>query len=62
MLAEPRNNPGRSNREWIARDLAVLWHPCTQMHDHERALPLIPVRSAIGAWITDIAIRASWPR
>jgi adenosylmethionine-8-amino-7-oxononanoate aminotransferase len=44
----------RSNRGWIARDLAVLWHPCTQMHDHERALPLIPVRSATDAWITDM--------
>ena len=48
MLAE------QMNRDWIARDLAVLWHPCTQMHDHENAIPLIPVRSAEGAWITDM--------
>jgi len=59
MLAEPHGNPGRPNRTgtneaWIARDLAVVWHPCTQMHDHERALPLVPVRSAEGAWITDM--------
>ena len=59
MVAEHYANAGRTNQTganqtWIARDLAVLWHPCTQMHDHERALPLIPVRSAEGAWITDM--------
>ena len=40
------------NREWIARDLRVLWHPCTQMKEHER-LPLVPVRRAEGAWLED---------
>ena len=49
MLAE---HP--ANAAWVARDLAVLWHPCTQMHDHENALPLIPIRSAEGAWLTDM--------
>src|SRR6187402_3607086 len=34
------------------RDLAHLWHPCTQMKDHERNLPLIPIRSGRGAWLT----------
>lgn len=34
-----------------ARDLAVLWHPCTQMKDHERAMPLIPVARGDGAWL-----------
>lgn len=36
-----------------ARDLAVLWHPCTQMKDHERAMPLIPVTRGEGAWLVD---------
>lgn len=45
-----------SNEALIRRDLAVLWHPCTQMHDHE-ALPPIPVRSAEGAWLEDFAGR-----
>ncbi len=31
------------NAELAARDLAVLWHPCTQMKDHEQ-LPLIPIK------------------
>jgi adenosylmethionine-8-amino-7-oxononanoate aminotransferase len=34
------------------RDLAVLWHPCTQMHDHEN-FPLIPIKSGKGVWLED---------
>src|SRR5690606_21552077 len=37
---------------WTARDLAVLWHPCTQMKDHED-LPLIPLRAGKGVWLED---------
>ncbi|RYD14947.1 MAG: adenosylmethionine--8-amino-7-oxononanoate transaminase [Lysobacteraceae bacterium] len=33
-----------------ARDLAVVWHPCTQMHDHE-TLPMLPVARADRAWL-----------
>ena len=36
-----------------ARDLAVLWHPTTQMKDHEW-LPLLPVRSGSGVWLEDM--------
>ncbi|HEX5360034.1 MAG TPA: adenosylmethionine--8-amino-7-oxononanoate transaminase [Fluviicoccus sp.] len=36
----------------MQRDLAVLWHPCTQMHDHE-TLPVIPIARAAGVWLTD---------
>ncbi|HYK25445.1 MAG TPA: aminotransferase class III-fold pyridoxal phosphate-dependent enzyme, partial [Steroidobacteraceae bacterium] len=36
----------------VARDLAHVWHPCTQMKDHEQ-LPLIPIRSARGVWLED---------
>jgi len=35
-----------------ARDLAVVWHPCTQMHDHE-TLPMVPIARAEGAWLYD---------
>lgn len=41
-----------ANAALAARDLAVLWHPCTQMRDHE-TLPPIPIASAEGAWLTD---------
>jgi len=42
------------NAPLVARDLAHLWHPCTQMKDHEH-LPLIPVRRATGVWLEDFA-------
>ncbi len=41
-----------SNVELAARDLAVVWHPCTQMRDHE-SLPMVPIRRAQGAWLED---------
>ncbi len=31
-----------ANAPYITRDLAHVWHPCTQMKDHEAELPLIP--------------------
>ena len=40
------------NDQWMQRDLDVLWHPCTQMKDHER-LPLVPIRKASGVWLED---------
>jgi adenosylmethionine-8-amino-7-oxononanoate aminotransferase len=36
---------------WRSRDLAVLWHPCTQMREHPDPLPLLPVAGAQGAWL-----------
>lgn len=36
---------------WRSRDLAVLWHPCTQMREHPDTLPLLPVARAEGAWL-----------
>ncbi len=41
-----------NNRVWLQRDLAHLWHPCTQMKDHE-TLPLIPIRRGEGVWLED---------
>src|SRR5262245_33295136 len=43
-----------SNTELARRDLAVVWHPCTQMHDHE-TLPMIPIRRGSGVWLEDYA-------
>jgi adenosylmethionine---8-amino-7-oxononanoate aminotransferase len=42
-----------ANTDLIVRDLARVWHPCTQMKDHERELPLIPIRRGEGAWLED---------
>ena len=41
-----------TNRSWAERDLRVLWHPCTQMRDHEE-LPPIPIRRGEGVWLED---------
>jgi adenosylmethionine-8-amino-7-oxononanoate aminotransferase len=41
-----------TNAELSARDLSVVWHPCTQMKDHE-ALPMIPIRRGEGVWLED---------
>lgn len=41
-----------ADRNWVARDLAHLWHPCSQMKDYEREMPLIPIASGAGAWLT----------
>ncbi|MEJ7745285.1 MAG: aminotransferase class III-fold pyridoxal phosphate-dependent enzyme, partial [Luteimonas sp.] len=41
---------------WRSRDLAVLWHPCTQMREHQTGeqrdmLPLVPIERGDGAWL-----------
>jgi adenosylmethionine---8-amino-7-oxononanoate aminotransferase len=42
-----------SNAPYVKRDLAHVWHPCTQMKDHEGELPLIPIRRGTGVWLED---------
>ena len=37
--------------DWSARDLAAVWHPCTQMHDHAHTVPMIPIARGDGAWL-----------
>jgi adenosylmethionine-8-amino-7-oxononanoate aminotransferase len=40
------------NDSLAQRDRRVLWHPCTQMRDHE-TLPPIPIRRGQGVWLED---------
>lgn len=42
------------NAPYVARDLAHVWHPCTQMKDHEE-LPPVPIRRGAGVWLEDFA-------
>jgi adenosylmethionine-8-amino-7-oxononanoate aminotransferase len=42
-----------TNQDLLNRSLQSVWHPCTQMKQHE-TLPLIPMRSGDGMWLTDI--------
>ncbi len=41
-----------NNQHLSQRDLSVLWHPCTQMKDHE-AFPIIPIKTGQGVWLED---------
>lgn len=42
------------NDSLTQRDLRVVWHPCTQMRDHE-TVPLIPIRRGQGVWLEDFS-------
>jgi adenosylmethionine-8-amino-7-oxononanoate aminotransferase len=44
--------PASSNTALATRDLKHLWHPCTQMHDHE-SIPMVPIVRGQGAWLID---------
>jgi hypothetical protein len=46
--------PNAASAVLAARDLRVLWHPCTQMKDHE-TLPLVPIERGEGAGVHLIA-------
>lgn len=41
-----------NNREISSRDLNVLWHPCTQMKDHE-TIPIVPIAKGDGVYLED---------
>jgi len=45
-----------NNDSWVERDLRHVWHPCTQMKDHE-TVPMIPLRAGSGVWLEDFAGR-----
>lgn len=42
----------KTNATMRERDLANIWHPCSQMKDYE-TLPFIPIKSGKGAYLTD---------
>ena len=49
-----RMSPNQSRNQILAaRDLRHLWHPCTQMHDHAGAVPLLPIVRGEGPWLVD---------
>ena len=41
------------NNSLLQRSLASVWHPCTQMKQHE-TYPLIPIKSGDGVWLVDV--------
>lgn len=44
--------PLSGNAAWLARSRAAVWHPCTQMKQHE-TLPLVPIAYGRGPWLHD---------
>jgi adenosylmethionine-8-amino-7-oxononanoate aminotransferase len=53
MALPPETAPAVTrNADLVARSLAAVWHPCTQMKHHER-FPLVPIARASGAWLED---------
>lgn len=40
------------NAQLKTRDLRHVWHPCTQMKDHQW-LPMIPIKRGQGVWLED---------
>jgi adenosylmethionine---8-amino-7-oxononanoate aminotransferase len=43
--------PGTS-AQWAQRSSVAVWHPCTQMKQHERTPP-VPIARASGSWLYD---------
>lgn len=41
------------NQNLLNRSLHSVWHPCTQMKQHE-ILPMIPISRGDGVWLTDV--------
>ncbi len=39
--------------DWRTRDLAAVWHPCTQMREHPDVQPLLPIERGDGAWLIE---------
>ncbi|MBJ7503984.1 MAG: aminotransferase class III-fold pyridoxal phosphate-dependent enzyme, partial [Polynucleobacter sp.] len=37
---------------WVKRSLAAVWHPCTQMKQHE-LFPLVAITHGKGPWLFD---------
>ena len=40
------------NEHWLSRSRTAVWHPCTQMKQHETT-PLVPISRGSGAWLYD---------
>lgn len=52
MLKTSYNLSMSKNESLIARSLAAVWHPCTQMKHHEQ-FPLTPITRCEGVWLYD---------
>ena len=46
-----------NNTQLVTEDLKNIWHPCTQMKDHE-TLPLVPIKNGRGIYLYDFEDKA----
>ena len=46
------NDKNSISKRLQQQDLKNIWHPCTQMKDHE-TLPIVPIKSGKGVWLED---------
>ncbi|MDO7253103.1 adenosylmethionine--8-amino-7-oxononanoate transaminase [Helicobacter cappadocius] len=46
-----------NTKQIIDLDMKSIWHPCTQMKDHEK-LPIVPIKSGKGVYLYDFENRA----
>ena len=44
-----------NNEDLKTEDLKYIWHPCTQMKDHEK-IPLIPIKKGEGIYLEDFDV------
>ena len=51
-MAKQQMKPTAANSDLLARSARAVWHPCTQMKQHE-SLPLLPIARAHGVWLYD---------
>ncbi|MFM9836227.1 MAG: adenosylmethionine--8-amino-7-oxononanoate transaminase [Methylophilaceae bacterium] len=42
-----------TNKNLLDRSLQAVWHPCTQMKQHEH-YPLVPIKRGEGVWLYDV--------
>ena len=42
----------KSNNKVVSRSMKSVWHPCTQMKQHEQ-FPLVPIERGEGVWLID---------
>ena len=52
---EKRQNIEMNTHSLVTEDLRHIWHPCTQMKDHE-TLPLVPIKRARGVYLFDFVL------
>jgi len=46
------SKPLTRNEHWLSRSRTAVWHPCTQMKQHETT-PLVPISRGSGSWLYD---------